>query len=112
MNKFYNLIGMAKKAGKVSVGYNKCEEAILVNRSSLIITSEELSQNSLKKFKNSCEKHNVKMILNASSEELRRLLGKDKMIKVVSIDNKGFARKLWELWQEDIKCGGDHIDKN
>jgi len=84
MNKFYNLIGMAKKAGKVSVGYNKCEEAILVNRSSLIITSEEL----------------------------RRLLGKDKMIKVVSIDNKGFARKLWELWQEDIKCGGDHIDKN
>jgi len=44
MNKFYNLIGMAKKAGKVSVGYNKCEEAVLANRSSLIITCEELSQ--------------------------------------------------------------------
>ncbi|WBW94833.1 ribosomal L7Ae/L30e/S12e/Gadd45 family protein [Oceanirhabdus sp. W0125-5] len=112
MNKFYNLIGMAKKAGKVSVGYNKCEEAILGNRASLVITSEELSQNSLKKFKNSCEKYNVKMISNASGEELSRMLGNDRIIKVVSIDNKGFSRKLWELWEENSKCGGDHIDKN
>lgn len=108
-NKFINLLGLAKRAGKVSVGYNKCEEAIIYGKSSLIIVSDELAANSLKKFKNNCEKNNVPMIENVPGEELTRLLGRDKVIKVVSVNGKGFAKKLSELWVEN-KHGGDHID--
>lgn len=107
-NKFYNLLGLAKRAGRISVGYNKCEEAINFGKSRLVILSDELAENSLKKFKKYCDLNKVPCILNVPGSELTELLGRDKIIKVVSINDEGFAKKLSELWIEN-KPGGDHI---
>lgn len=99
-NKFYSLLGIAKRAGKISVGYNKCEESITYNKSELVIVSESLSENSLKKFIKACSEKNITLIKNASTSNLSAMLGNEKMIKIVSVNDRGFAKSLKDLWSE------------
>ena len=47
-----SLIGIAKKAGKIAAGEFQTENAVKAGKASLVIISEEASENTKKKFRN------------------------------------------------------------
>ncbi|AAK79766.1 ribosomal protein L7Ae-like RNA K-turn-binding protein [Clostridium acetobutylicum] len=99
-NKFLQFLGIAKKAGKLVEGYNKCEELLLKRKADLIILSTDISENSKKKFENYSSKHNIDIINAFSSSELGNILGSDS-IKVVCIVDKKISEKLKSLLTEN-----------
>lgn len=100
MNSFFQFLGIAKKAGKVITGYNKCEEAALKNKLYLIIISKEVSENTKSKFNSYSLKYNIPIIKECSKEEMSGILGMSE-INLIGISDKKIAVQLMKLWQEN-----------
>ncbi|WP_051623653.1 50S ribosomal protein L7ae-like protein [Clostridium hydrogeniformans] len=95
-NKFYNFLGLTKRAGNLLEGYNKCEEYIRRKRPCLIILAKEISNNSRDKFLRYCTEKNVPVIENLPKEELGNALGREEL-KVLCVTDSNMATKLLEL---------------
>lgn len=95
-DKFLQFLGIAKKAGKLLEGYNKCEEAIKKGKLDILILSKEISQNTRDKFIRYCEKDNVVIVDKYSKDELKAQLGLND-INVIGIGDKKMSEKLISL---------------
>ena len=99
-NKFFQFLGLTKKAGKVIEGYNMCEEALSHRRGTLIILSEESSTNTKEKFQRFSVKNNIPIIEGVPNEVLGKCLGRAE-INVICVNDKKMSDKLLSLWNED-----------
>lgn len=98
-NKFFQFLGLTKKAGKLIEGYNQCEDALSHGRGTLIILSEESSTNTKDKFKRFSVKNNIPLIEGVSNEVLGKCLGRAE-INVLCVSDKRMSGKLLSLWNE------------
>jgi len=94
---FLQFLGIAKKAGMLAEGYNKCEELINNKKLYLMILSDDVSQNTKEKFTNYCSNENIFLLEGYSKEELGKILGRDE-INLLGIKNVIIAKKLKDLW--------------
>jgi len=99
-NKFFQFLGLTKKAGKLIEGYNQCEDALSHGRGTLIILSEESSTNTKDKFKRFSSRNNIPLIEGVSSETLGKCLGRAE-INVLCVSDKKMSDKLLSLWNEN-----------
>lgn len=93
------MIGMAKRAGKTQTGGFICEKAIKSGASKLIIMAEDISENSFKSIKNSCEHYNVKFITYGDKDSLGTFTGGGDRA-VVSINDANFADAVLKKYNE------------
>lgn len=101
-NKFFQFLGLTKKAGKIIEGYNQCEEALSHGRGTLIILSEESAENTKDKFKRLGTRKNIPIIEGIPSEILGNCLGRAE-INVLCVNDKRMSDKLLSLWNENIE---------
>jgi len=98
-DKLLGFLGIAKKAGKVIEGYNKCEEAALKNKCFLLIVSSNCALNTIEKFLRISEKKDIFVINHYSTEELSRAIGREG-IGIIGISDSSMASKMLELWKQ------------
>ncbi|WP_310889493.1 ribosomal L7Ae/L30e/S12e/Gadd45 family protein [Clostridium estertheticum] len=98
-NKFFQFLGLTKKAGKLIEGYNQCEDALSHGRGTLIILSEESAVNTKDKFKRLSIKNVIPLIEGVSNETLGKCLGRPE-INVLCVNDKKMTNKLLSLWNE------------
>lgn len=98
-DKLLSFLGIAKKAGKVIEGYNKCEEAALKNRCFLLIVSSTCAPNTIEKFLRISEKKGIFIINHYSTEELSSTIGREG-IGIIGISDSSMANKILELWKQ------------
>ena len=91
MNKFFSLLGLCKRAGKLVAG-----EAFL------LILAQDASKNTKKKFTNSAVYYELPLAEIGTKEELGRAIGAE-MRSIIAITEKGFAKKLKELADDNIE---------
>ena len=99
MNKFFNFLGLAKRAGNVIEGYSKCDEERNRKAIFLFIISNDASNSTKKKFKNHCLTKNIVFIEDFSKEELGFSIGREE-VKIVAVTDKNMANKLYALYEE------------
>ena len=99
MNKFFQFLGIAKKAGKIVSGYNKCEDAIVHRKIYLLIISEEVSENTKNKFNNYCLKYKIPILSGSTKEDMGNYTGSSE-INLIGISDKKIADQLIKLWNE------------
>ncbi len=91
--KFYSMLGLAMKAGKLSSGEFKTEDAVKSSRSKLVIVAEDASNNTKKNFSDMCTYYHVPLIIFGTKSELGAAIGKE-LRASLSIDDEGFAAAL------------------
>lgn len=92
-NKVLSYLGFAAKARKLVTGYNTCIYMMEKKKIRLLILTEDLSENSVKKMVSAAEKHRVPCKIYGSREQLSRMTGNiDKGIYGVTDDN--FAKVI------------------
>ena len=96
LDKFYNMIGMGKRANLVRVGDYVCTESIQKNTSSLIIVAEDASQNTRKKFTQKCEFYQVKCIVIGEKTNLGNAVGKE-AAATLTVNDEKFAAQLIKI---------------
>lgn len=93
MDKVLSLIGLAKKAGRISEGSDYTENSIRGGKASLVVIASDTSQNGIKAICDCCEYYKVKYIFYATKTELGRTLGAA-LRSVISINDDGFAAAI------------------
>lgn len=100
MNKTLGMLGLAKRAGKVTDGEFLCEKAIKSGQSRLIIIAEDISEAAKKSVINTCAYYGVEYIVFAGSAELGKAIGKDGRM-VVSVNDDGFKSAILSKYRKD-----------
>lgn len=88
--KILNLIGLATKAGKTVSGEFMTEKTVKTGKASLVIISEEASENTKKMFTNMCTYYKVPIYFFGEKTNLGHAIGKEFRASFVFLD-KGLA---------------------
>ncbi|MBS4008255.1 MAG: ribosomal L7Ae/L30e/S12e/Gadd45 family protein [Clostridium sp.] len=96
MSKRLSLLGLAKKAGKLSYHEEANLLAIRAGRAKLLVLAEDAGESTAKKYLDKCDYYQVPVARGVSRENLGAALGSSPRTAVVVLD-EGFAKKLAEL---------------
>lgn len=104
MKKALGLLGLAKRAGRVSSGESACKEAIRFGSSHLILLASDASDNTKKNITDSCRFYNVPYEEIGDKDTLGSAIG-NSYNAVVSVNDEGFANGILKHIQANIKEG-------
>ncbi|MBR4014611.1 MAG: ribosomal L7Ae/L30e/S12e/Gadd45 family protein [Anaerotignum sp.] len=99
MHKFYSLLGLCKRAGKLAAGEVAAEQAVRKKTAYLLILAEDASANTKKKFRNSAAYYHLPLVETGMKDELGKAIGAD-LRSILAVTEEGFAKKLRELAEE------------
>ena len=92
-NKIYGLIGLARRAGKVSFGTEISIETIEKKKARLVIVAEDSSDRTKKNFKELSQKLNIPFKIAGTIEDLSKSIGQvNKAVLVIKDEN--FAKEI------------------
>ena len=92
-NNIYRLLGLARRAGKVSFGSEACIDAIERNKAKLVIIAEDASEKTKKNFEELCKKRNVVIKKIGTTDELSKSIGQNNKVIVV-VRDENFAKEI------------------
>lgn len=95
MDKILGLIGLAKKAGRITAGSQMCEDEIRRGNAKLIIIASDISDNGYKAITDCCKHYNVKHMTYGEKADLGTAVGSE-IRTVISVNDEGFARAIEE----------------
>ena len=104
MQKAMGLIGLAKRANKLSCGESACKEAIRMGKSFLIILAEDTGENTRKNILDSCNYYNVEHLIMSTKSGLGHAVG-NIYNAVISVNDEGFAKGILKHIQANINEG-------
>ena len=104
MKEIMGLVGLAKRAGRLSCGESACKEAIKQGKSFLIILAEDVGKNTGKNILDSCNFYNVKHLILGTKDSLGHAVGND-YNAVISINDEGFAKGILKNYPANINEG-------
>lgn len=99
MDSVLGMIGMAKRAGKISSGAEIAEADIRHGKSKLIIIAGDISENGRKSVTDACKYRNIKFIEYADKEKLGQYTGGGART-VISVNDRGFAQAIFKKYTE------------
>ena len=100
-------LGFAMRAGDIACGEFLTEEAIRSGRARLVIVAEDASDNTKKKFRNSCQYYRVPFALYGSKETLGKAVGKEFRASMAVL-NPGFAASIGKNLDLEEKVNGEN----
>ena len=98
-NKLLSLLGLMRRAGKLSLGFDAAAESVEAGNSCLILTTADISPKTLKELNYKINNKTDVLALNCHQEDMQRAIGK--AVKIISINDKGFAQKARLLMETD-----------
>lgn len=93
--KVLNLLGLAKRAGKVITGEELVVKAIQNGKARLVFVAHDASENLIKKITDKSSYYEVSVLQTFSVNELSVAIGANR--KVLAIADDGFAKKMESL---------------
>lgn len=100
MKKLLGMLGLAKRAGKVSTGAFVCDKMIKSRRARLVILAHDASDNTKKSVTDSCVFYNIKLIEASDMASLGQFTGGGERA-VVSVNDDNFAKAISDIF---ISC--------
>ncbi len=97
MNKYLSFLGLARRAGALSLGGNLTEAAVKQGKVLLVILADDASENTKDRFRTTSQNSRYTVTeVPFLMEELGKATGKSD-ISVIGVTDAGFAKKLKEL---------------
>ena len=98
MKKLLGMLGLAKRAGKVSTGTFICEKMIKSKTAKLIILAKDASDNTSKSIKDACNYHKIRLIECSGMSELAHAVGAGADRAVISVNDNNFANAIVDIY--------------
>lgn len=92
-NKLYGLLGLARRAGKISFGTESSKDLIERGKAKLIIIASDASDRTKKNFEDLARNYNIQFRIFGDIENLSKSIGQfDKAVIVIKDEN--FAKEM------------------
>lgn len=99
-NKSYlNLLGLAVRAGKVTLGEESIIKDIQKKRASLVLIANDTAANTRKKLMDKCHYYHVPFYIIDDRQTLSNAIGKTGRVAIAITEN-GFAKKIASILDE------------
>ncbi|RDW17800.1 YlxQ family RNA-binding protein [Oceanobacillus chungangensis] len=95
-NSYLNLIGLAYRARKCSLGEELIVKDIQNQRAKLVLLASDIGPQTKKKLMDKCSYYNVPVVIVDDRETLSNAIGKSQRVAVGILD-AGFATKIQSL---------------
>ncbi len=102
-DKFLNLLGMARKSGRLSLGHDAAVSSVVKNQAKLCIISFEGSQRLKKEMAHACTYggKNIEILqVSYDISTLSKAIGSK--AAVITVNDEGFTKALKEKYEADI----------
>lgn len=93
--KIVNLLGLAKRAGKVVTGEELVLKRVQSQQAKIVFLASDSGKNTLKKFTDKCHTYEIPLSTEFSRDELSVAIGQVR--SVVCVVDNGFSKKLKQL---------------
>ncbi len=93
MNKVYPMLGIAKKGGKVSIGFDATCLEVKNKKSKLVLIASDASEKTRENMQFICDKYDIKYVEYGEKEILGKSLGR-KVVSVLSVNDINIASYL------------------
>ena len=103
-SKALSLAGLSARAGKVSSGEFAVDKSIKTGKSYLVIAAEDASENTRKKFMNSCSFYDVPFRVFSDKDTLGHAIGRQERA-VISIEDEGLANAVMTALEKENREG-------
>lgn len=97
--KFFRMLGLAARMRGIAFGEGAAKDAIKAGKAYLVIVAADASDNTKKKFHNSCEFYSVRMIECGDKGTLGRQTGREFAV-VLAITNQNIADELVKCFED------------
>lgn len=97
-NKLLTMLGFAQKSGNLVSGENTVELYLPRKKVSLVIITEDASDNTRERFVNLAERYHIPYIIWGDREILSHAIGKYNRA-IYGITNKKFSREIIKLFE-------------
>ncbi len=102
-NRFYSMLGLCMKAGKVKSGAFSVTDAVHNGKAWVVITATDASANTKKEFMNMCSFYEVPYYEYGTKDELGHAMGKEER-SCIAVCDEGFSKSILKLI--DTNAGG------
>ena len=90
-----NLLGLARRASRLTTGDQFVLSAILTGEAKLVFVASDASANTRKKFSDKSSYYQVPLVTMFSKMDLSQAIGSDRAM--IAVTDAGFAKKMQEL---------------
>ena len=97
-NKFFRMLGLAARAGKLSFGEGAVRDGIRANRAKMVVVAADGSDNTRKRISDSCKFYKIPYFEYGDRYELGSATGKEFAV-VIAVNDEGLARTLADILQ-------------
>lgn len=92
-NAYLNMLGLAFRAGKISLGEETIVKEIQHRKAKLVIIASDTGRQTKKKLTDKCTFYNIPWKIAGNRDELSGAIGKSGRVALAILDD-GFARKI------------------
>ena len=99
--KYLSMLGLARRAGKVSMGHDMALEALRKNKAKLIVFASDISPRLIGEFERACERYNPELLcvkVDETIDDVQSALGY--RAGVLSVNDYNFSKRIIELINE------------
>lgn len=89
--KLLSLLGLMRRAGKLSLGFDAAANSAESGESCLILTTADISPKTLKELNYKINNNVNILTIDCTQDDIGRAIGKN--VRIISINDKGFAQK-------------------
>jgi len=96
MDKLLSLLGLARRAGRMSLGFDAVCSSVGKNESKLILAAQDVSEGTMRKLRNHLSESEINIReMPFGMDAINAAIGKP--VRLVSINDSGFAKRINEL---------------
>lgn len=108
IKRILSLLGLCRRAGKLTMGNDAVIDDILRGKARLVVLANDISKNTQKGILSASHQHNIKVfVIDADKFMLSEAVGK--YCAVMSVTDAGFAKKLISLIESTQKNSDDDM---
>ena len=109
-DKFYQVLGLCRRAGKLVSGAWASEKAIRMRKAELVIVSNDASDSTKERFAKLCKSRQIDIVFTGSNEELGRSIGHNART-IIAINDKRFKAMILDTLPDMLKANMGVIDE-
>ncbi|MUK89874.1 50S ribosomal protein L7ae [Ornithinibacillus sp. L9] len=95
-NDYLNMVGLAYRARKCSLGEETIVKDIQKKRAKLVLIAKDIGPQTHKKLTNKCKSYDVPYVIVDDRDTLSNAIGKSQRVAIAILD-EGFAAKIKSL---------------
>lgn len=107
-NKVLSMLGLARRAGKLSMGHDMAEQALIKHKAKLLLFCSDVSPRLISEFERTVAKHSIDIDIIKTDflmEEIHFAIGYK--AGVMTVDDENFSNRIIELLRQEENANGN-----